>query len=178
MIISVEKLKQVLPEVKDVADDVLEMQLTAIEEGIRAYTNNNFQNRAKRISAPSSESQLQGFCEFFKVGDTVQISESGINDGLYVIKAIDKEGNTITCDKELFDAEHNLVTKIEYPTAIIKGAVDMMKWEATMRDKVGVASETLSRHSVTYFAQDAGNQLMGYPVTLLGFLKPYTKARF
>lgn len=53
-----------------------------------------------------------------------------------------------------------------------------MIWEATMRDKVGVASETLSRHSVTYFAQDAGNQLMGYPVTLLGFLKPFTKARF
>jgi hypothetical protein len=53
-----------------------------------------------------------------------------------------------------------------------------MIWEVQNRSKVGIQSETLSRHSVTYFAQDASNQLMGYPVTLLGFLKPYIKARF
>ena len=108
----------------------------------------------------------------------MQITESEVNDGLYVIKAIDKENGTITLDKELYEARHNLVTKIEYPTAVVEGTVNLMLWDVGMRDKVGIASETLSRHSVTYFSQDAGNQLMGYPVTLLGFLKPFTKARF
>ena len=31
---------------------------------------------------------------------------------------------------------------------------------------------------VTYYDQDASNTVMGYPVSLLGFLKPYRKARF
>lgn len=177
MIITVEEIKE-MPEFKDMPDATIKRKLTAIEELVRGYTNNNFQSRAKRIHAPSSESKLQGICEYFKEGDTVQITESEVNDGLYVITAIDKKNGTITLDKELYEAGHNLVTKIEYPTAIVEGTVNLMLWDVGMRDKVGIASETLSRHSVTYFSQDAGNQLMGYPVTLLGFLKPFTKARF
>lgn len=177
MIITVEKIKA-MPEFSEMTEEAITRKLTAIEELIRAYTKNNFQNRAKRIYAPSIESKLQGFCEYFEKGDTVQISESEANDGLYVIKQIDKENSTITLDKDLYETGHNLVTKIEYPTAVIDGTINLMLWEVNMRDKVGVASETLSRHSVTYFSQDAGNQLMGYPVTLLGFLKPYMKGRF
>jgi hypothetical protein len=41
-----------------------------------------------------------------------------------------------------------------------------------------VASETISRHSVTYVDQTGENTIMGYPVALMGFLKPYIKARF
>jgi hypothetical protein len=41
-----------------------------------------------------------------------------------------------------------------------------------------VASETISRHSVTYVDQTGDNTIMGYPVALMGFLKPYRKARF
>jgi hypothetical protein len=58
------------------------------------------------------------------------------------------------------------------------GIINLMKWEKNNRDKVGVKSETISRHSVTYFDQDASNQVMGYPVSLLGFLELYKKARF
>lgn len=65
-----------------------------------------------------------------------------------------------------------------YPDAIVEGVINLMVWEFQNRSKVGIQSETLSRHSVTYFAQDANNQVMGYPTTLLGFLKPYIKARF
>ena len=45
-------------------------------------------------------------------------------------------------------------------------------------DKVGVQSETISRHSVTYFNLDGDNSSMGFPKSLTGFLKPYMKARF
>ena len=67
---------------------------------------------------------------------------------------------------------------IAYPADVKMGVVNLMKWEQNNRDKVGVASETISRHSVTYFNMDEQNTAMGYPVSLLGFLKPYMKARF
>lgn len=169
---------KIMPECVEMPEETIRRKLAAIEDMIRGYTNNNFQNRAKRICAPSCGSKLVGLCEYFKYGDTVQITESPLNNGLYVIDGIDRENGVITLDKELCDADHNLVTKVEYPAAIVEGVVNLMLWEANMRDKVGVASETLSRHTVTYFSQDAVNQLMGYPATLLGFLKPFVKARF
>lgn len=66
----------------------------------------------------------------------------------------------------------------EYPADVKMGVVNLMKWELESRDKIGVASETISRHSVTYFAMDGDNSIMGYPKPLMGFLKPYKRARF
>lgn len=175
MIVSCDELMN-MTEFRGLSDTTIKRKLDALEDLVRAYTNNNFQNRRIRFAAPSSN-VLLGSYKLLKVGDTVQITES-INDGLYVVTAIDRVNNTMTLDADLYDAEHNLVTKIEYPAAIVDGVVNLMLWDVQNRDKVGVQSETLSRHSVTYFAQDANNQLMGYPTTLLGFLKPFTKARF
>lgn len=76
------------------------------------------------------------------------------------------------------DFKRCLTAAGEYPMDVKMGVVNLMKWELNNRDKVGVASETISRHSVTYFNMDAGNNVMGFPVSLLGFLKPYKKARF
>lgn len=76
------------------------------------------------------------------------------------------------------DFKRHLTAEGEYPMDIKMGVVNLMKWELNNRDKVGVASETISRHSVTYFNMDAGNAVMGFPSSLLGFLKPYMKARF
>ena len=50
--------------------------------------------------------------------------------------------------------------------------------EYPMDVKMGVQSETISRHSVTYYNLDGNTSSMGYPVALLGFLKPYKRARF
>ena len=66
----------------------------------------------------------------------------------------------------------------EYPADIKMGVVNMLKWDLENRDKVGIASETISRHSVTYFDQSAANTDLGYPIAFLGFLKPYKRARF
>lgn len=174
MIISVEELKKCI-DVKDVSDVQLQMKLDAIENGIRKHTNNNFQERRIRFVAPTDTSAVLCTNPLLRVGDTVQISES-INDGLYLITAIDD--GVITLDKPLYPVKDNLVTKIQYGADIRQGVINLMQWEIDMRDKVGIASETLSRHSVTYFSQDASNTLMGYPVALLGFLEPYYKARF
>ncbi len=175
MIVKVEKLTS-MDEFKGIDADVLSMKLEAIENLIRAYTNNNFQNRAMRIEAPIENGVLLGHSPYFKVGDTVQISQSMVNDGLYGIAEITDEG--ITLDGEVYDFPLNTVTKVIYPADVQKGVIDLMIWEKDNRSKVGIKSETLSRHSVTYYDQDTNNQVMGYPVSLLGFLKPYMKPRF
>ena len=76
------------------------------------------------------------------------------------------------------DFKRHLTAEGEYPMDVKMGAVNLMKWELNNRDKVGVASESISRHSVTYVDQTGENTLMGYPVALMGFLRPYKRARF
>ena len=176
MIISVEKAKQLI-NLDGWTDEQIEMKLKAIEQTIRAYTNNNFQNRACRRVADIVGNLFE--CEalpVFDVGDTVQVSESALNKGLYEITAVDEI--TFTVSANVKDEENVLVTKVEYPEDVIYCCINLLEWEKNHRAKVGVKSETLSRHSVTYFDQDAGNQIMGYPASLLGCLKAYKKVRF
>ena len=66
----------------------------------------------------------------------------------------------------------------EYPMDVKMGAVNLLIWDLDHRDKVGIQSESLSRHSVTYFNLDGTNSESGYPRAMLGFLKPYKRARF
>lgn len=175
MIVKAEDLMS-LPEFKSMDVKQLQQKLDALEILIRQYTNNNFQNRHIRFKAESLGDRIKGCHPFIKVGDTLQISESLVNDGLYVVREITDDG-FIRVDKELYPVDKNLVTKIVYPLDIQQGIIDLMKWEVKNRDKVGIKSETLSRHSVTYFDLDV-NQVRGYPVSLLGFLESYKKARF
>lgn len=174
MIIALDIYKQLVPNDQQ-NDQVLEMKLQALELMVRKYTNNNFQNRNVRFECASNIQILDIQTPFLKVGDTVQISQSLYNDGLYVVN---DTSNGITLDKPLFDEGKMLVTKIEYPSDVVMGVVELMKWEMNNRSKVGIASETISRHSVTYFNMDGDNSIMGYPKSLMGFLKPYMKARF
>ena len=175
MIIPVDEVMK-LPEFSGQLEQVITDKLKAVELMIRAYTNNNFQNRYVRFYASSRGNRLFGMSDFLKVGDTVQISQSKVNDGLYTITEI--LDDAIRIDTELYQCTDNLVTKVEYPADIRTGVIDLMKWEIKNRQKVGIKSETLSRHSVSYYDQDTNNQVMGYPVALLGFLKPYIRARF
>ena len=166
MIMTIEKLKTFID--TDEKDAVLEAKLQALELLIRKYTNNNFQNRSKRFYSEIINGNIAEPYPYISQGDTVQISESKMNDGLYVYSD----------DMGLIDEDYCLVTKVEYPMDVQMGVVNMMKWELENREKVGIQSETISRHSVTYFNMDGYNSSMGYPKSLLGFLKPYMKARF
>jgi hypothetical protein len=152
------------------------MKLKAVEQTIRAYTNNNFQNRDARRTADivGGLFVVEALCPF-SVGDTVQISESKLNKGLFTV--VSNDDSTFTVEEGVKDEKNVLVTKIVYPADVIDCCVNLLEWEKQNRAKVGIQSETLSRHSVTYFNQDAGNQIMGYPVSLLGCLKAYRKAR-
>lgn len=174
MIISVEDVKKYITAKVD--DAVLEGKLQAIELAIRAYTNNNFQKRAFRRAANIVGGLFVADSAPFKAGDTIQVSESGLNEGLYTVSEV--TADSFKVKEDVVNELGVLVTKVEYPIDVVMGAVNMLKWDLDNRDKVGIASETISRHSVTYFNMDGDNSVMGYPKSLLGFLKPYKKARF
>ena len=172
MIIAVEDLKKQV-DCGTVADDLIKTKLEAIEAVIRAYTNNNFQQRTIRFVGRSNGLKIHGAPQFFTVGDTVQISQSVANDGLYQVT--DVGADFVQLDRFLMTTNFNVVTKIKYPADVIQCAVDLYKWKQNMGDKVGVKSETLSRHSVTY--EDSATLFMGYPVGILNGLSLHKKAR-
>lgn len=177
MIMTVAELRQFVTTGEE--DQVLEARLQALELLIRAYTNNNFQQRGFRIEADirggvfMSESLIP-----FAVGDTVMISQSDLqSDCLCTVKEI-TDDTTFTVNESCADDDCILVTKVVYPADVKLGVANMLKWQLDNGNKVGVASETISRHSVTYFDMTGDNSAAGFPKALTGFLRPYMKARF
>ena len=171
MIITVEELKAV-SELSNIPDEQLELMSEGIEDFIRQYTNNNFIVKNVTFNTPSMNGKLETVSPLFKVGDTVLISNSKYNNGVYVLTATDG-----TLDKELFDDDNNKITLVKYPPSIKLGVVKLLQYNAKMDDKVGISSESLSRHSVSY-AQPTSDSIGGYPASMMSFLKPFMKARF
>lgn len=178
MIISVEELKQFIT--TDKADLVLEVRLQALEQLIRKYTNNRFHQKPYvRIRANVIAGNfVTDDAMPFKVGDTIQVSigADATDCGIYTIDKID--GQTFTVKEDISDMAKVTVNKVAYDVDVKMGVVNLMEWDLNNRKKFGIQSESISRHSVTYFNMDGDNSLMGYPKSLLGFLKPYMKARF
>ena len=174
---SVNEIREFIPNTTD-TDSMLSTRLAAVESMIRHYTNNNFQHKGFRITADCDGSKFTSDSLVpFKVDDTVMISESELMNGMLLTVA-SVTGKTFTVKEDVSKEAAILVTRVVYPIDVKMGAVNLLKWELENREKVGIASETISRHSVTYFNMDGDNSVMGYPKSLLGFLKPYMKARF
>lgn len=169
MIVSIEELK-VFSEFANMTDTQLTLMCEGVEDFVRQYTNNTFVNRNITFNTPSSNGKLDTLSPLVKVGDSVLISNSQYNDGVYVVNSEDG-----TLDKELLDCD-NKVTLIQYPNAVKLGVIKMLQYNARMDSKVGIASESISRHSVSY--TQSNDTVGGYPSSLTSFLKPYMKARF
>lgn len=178
MIISVEKAKQMI-DVSGWTDERLERKLKAIEATIRKYTNNNFQKRAFRKTADivGSLFVVEVLSPFF-IGDTIQISESAFNEGLYTVTSASDA--TFTVAESVTDEKDVLVTKVEYPEDVIDCALNLLEWDRDFRSKVGIKSEskTLSRHSESVTYEDSASMFNGYPVGILNALNLHKKARF
>ena len=89
MIISISQIKEYV-NLDGWTDARIAHKLKAIESVVRQYTNNNFQDRDIRRTADivgglfSAEALIP-----FSVGDTVQISETVFNKGLFTISEVD-----------------------------------------------------------------------------------------
>lgn len=145
-------------------------------------------NPETESSVPSSEDAvdwlhngmyLNGSSPYIKAGDTIQISQSAVNDGIYTVSAV-HGGKTYVTNGTLEPAPFNLVTKIVYPAGVINTAAVMLGWILNYRDKIGVKSEseTLSRHSQSVTYEDSSGFVMGFPAGILSSLALYKKARF
>lgn len=68
---------------------------------------------------------------------------------------------------------------VVYPEDVIEGCISLLNYDLNVKstNKIGVASETLSRHSVSYVNRSDANMAMGYPAELVSFLKPYMEWR-
>lgn len=174
MLMTVDDLRRYMASEEE--DQVLADRLQALELQIRGYTNNDFTvPHTGRLATIADGVITLNASADYAPGDTVQLS--GVrNNGLYTI--VTATETTLTVKEEVFDDFYSYAAKVKYPMDVKLGAVNLLKWESANRDKAGVASESISRHSVTYADQTEENTVLGYPVMLTGFLKPYMKARF
>ena len=176
MLISAGDLKSRYVKFNDIDDDLITRKLSVIENAIRKYTNNNFQNRLIRFNASVEGGVIKGTSPYLKSLDTIEISD-GVNKGLYTVISLDNGVKTI---EPLYDYPMQLITKIEYPIDVIEGAIDILDWEIIKEGKelTGVASESISRHNVSYVQRTNDNTINGYPIELFNFCEQYKKARF
>lgn len=183
MIMTVEELKTYIT--TDIPDDVLEAKLQALELQIRKYTNNNFQKIAFRRVCDIVGGFFYGEALIpFDVGETVQVSCSGLNEGLYTVKEADD--STFEVNEKVYPEKNVLVTKVEYPADVKMGVVDIIKWQLRNEaqnsgESKEVQSETLSRYSVTYAKDSTESDIderFGCPRKYMAFLRAYKKARF
>lgn len=170
-------------------DEALKLDATATQETcdgletmVRKLTNNNFQLIKFRLrDLKLSENTIKsrnGRMDVFRTGDTIEINGTDYNDGLYVIKSV--SDSVITVHGK-FITEINsgaIATKVSYPTDVLVGIKKLISYDAKMRDKAGIKSETIARWSVTYYDVTATESSEGYPVSLLGFLNKYKKLRW
>ena len=173
MIIAVEELRNFLD--VEVAYEELKTRLSALETAIRNYTNNLFYVRGCTSKAVIVDGKIILESPInLKVGDSISIYGFSYDDRVTTITDIDEL--ILKVDEDLRFDEAVCVGLIRYPDDIKMGVVNLVKWDISNREKVGVKSETISRWSVTYFDLE-NNSLLGYPASLLGFLKPYKKMR-
>lgn len=170
-------------------EEALELDAAATQEScdgletmVRKLTNNNFQLIKFRIRGLQlSESTIKvshGRVDIFRPGDTIEINGTDYNDGLYVVESVSDDAITVHGD---FIAETNsgaIATKVSYPADVLAGVKKLIAYDAKMRDKAGIKSETVARWSVTYYDVTAAESSEGYPVSLLGFLDKYRKLRW
>ena len=153
-----------------------------LETMVRKLTNNNFQLikfriRGLRLSGNTIQAS-SGRVDIFRPGDTIEINGTDYNNGLYVVESVSGSAITIRGD---FITETNsgaIATKVSYPADVLAGVKKLIAYDAKMRDKAGIKSETVARWSVTYYDVTAAESSEGYPVSLLGFLDKYRKLRW
>ena len=162
--------------------DATQETCDGLETMVRKLTNNNFQLIKFRIRglglSGSTIKASSGRLDIFKAGDTIEINGTDYNNGLYVVESVSNDAITIRGD---FITETNsgaIATKVSYPADVLTGVKKLIAYDAKMRDKAGIKSETVARWSVTYYDVTAAESSEGYPVSLLGFLDKYRKLRW
>lgn len=135
-------------------------KVKALESAIHKYTHNSF--RFKEVKCDIINGELHG-------------AQFDNNTSIIV--------NGLLCNVEVTDGVASIdepidykgaIVIVKYPYDVIEGAYKLLEYEKKNQDKLGIASESIGRHSVTYKSSE---NILGYPNDLVTFLKPYRKAR-
>ncbi|RHH70102.1 MULTISPECIES: hypothetical protein [Vagococcus] len=172
-----------LKEAQVIDENITQNDLDAYEQMVRQLTSNNFQNKNirffKLLFEGTNKILLGSSVLGLRVGDTIQVSESRYNDGLFVVSEV---GNDyIECESANFfnlEVKEAFITKIEYPADIKQGVESLIKYQKKMGGKVGIKSESIARMSTTYYDVNANDNSQGFPAAKMDFLKKYEKMRW
>lgn len=172
-------------EAQQIYKDITQSDLDGIEQSIRELTNNPFQNRRIRFESVEFGSEkeitvLSGEIVGLRKDDTIQVSGSALNNGLYVVEEVKDIRIVLQGDPSLFEGSDPgaFVTKVEYPADVVSGVRKLLRYDAKMADKIGLKSKTVSRMSETYFDQNATENINGYPASLMSFINKYRLLRW
>lgn len=175
MIITLEEAQKYNP-------DCTQLKLDGLEAFIREYTSNNFQLTKIRIKGNLSfkDDEISGVANFlgFRVGDTIQVSKTVYNDGLYTIKELKQDEGIIVLNQDdliEISTTKGYITKVEYPATIQQGVIDLLKFDEAQKEQIGIKSETISRWSRTYEKPSDSQNKAGYPSYKIAFLDEYIK---
>lgn len=177
-----------LDEAQKIDANITPTDLNAYEQTVRQLTNNKFQNLHIRYhqltftehSLEFKTSPPNGEPIAIRSGDTIQVSDSKYNDGLYVVKSIEGKILTLDNNEPFFNGSFSgaFITKIEYPPDIRMGIVELIKYKQKMGSKMGIKSESIARMSVTYYDINATDNIEGFPASKFSFLNKYKKMRW
>lgn len=166
-----------LDEAKVFNPKVTQEWLDGIESTIRNVSGNNFQNhnvRLRNISFDGASIRSNETTVGFMAGQTIQVSNSVHNDGLFVIG--DASEKSLIVENHTFlniNVTGAFATLVSYPPDILSGVIELLRYDARMTDKIGIKSEKISRWSVTYSDMESR-----YPSTLLEFISNRKKLRW
>lgn len=184
MIIRIDELTLRLPgDVSIENTSRLEAKLKALEAMVRGNTHNRFQDKRVRshttLEVISTDKTING-ADFlllgFRPGQTVEISDSILNEGLYTVAEVTRTYLKVN-EPVIDEKDFIMVTRIVYPLDVVEGVVKLIEYELRMTGKLGIKSEAYSRVSTTYFDMDSNSE-EGYPASLLKFLDKYRKLRW
>ena len=173
MIIAVDDFRKLVE--TDIADDDLEIRLQGIETAIRRYCNNDFNVRGTEHAVEIGGGKIILSPQPFKDCDSIQILAPQYKDRVFSV--ISTGDGWISVNDPLRFEGAATIALVSYPPDVVAGVVNLMKWDISNREKIGVKSESISRWSVSYYDLDS-NSLLGYPTSLLGFAKNHMRARF
>ncbi|MCM8710536.1 hypothetical protein M2651_05785 [Clostridium sp. SYSU_GA19001] len=183
MITTLENAKKLLGINDNSKDYELEEKLKSLEITIRNLTNNKFLDTRIRVKGNFlfQDKKIMGinFQDYgFRKDNTIEIVDSKLNDGIYVITAIDNSSIIVDKILEYETGIKTMITKVVYPYDIVQGVIKLIQYDFKMSNKIGIKQETISRYSVTYYDLNSTESIEGYPVTLMKFLNKYKKLRW
>lgn len=176
LIISIEEAKKIDP-------SVTQSDLDAFEQTVRQLTNNNFQNvhiRFRDVVFKGNSIVLKDNPLGLRVGDTIQISNSKVNDCLTTVEAITEKTLETDVEEPFFEGSFSgaFITKVEYPADIKMGIEELLRFKKSMGAKLGIKSESIARMSITYYEVNASDNIEGFPAAKFSFLNKYKKMRW